>query len=361
MLKTLEMPAFGLLVLFACLGELSGCLIEAQPSDAGGAGVLDGGAIPGQDAGAAPASDAGTTAASDAGTDAGTPSEAIDAGGHADSGSDAAMPADAGQDAGPDAGPSPAHGCDGTLVCDDFESQALGAKPGAPWSTSLSNTQVSIVVDGARAHSGSRAVKVTAGAASGYQSAMLGYQVPKLSASGNDLYGRMMFWLESAPSTGVHWTFIDGYGLLPGKNYHAFYRYGGQHPISENGSFVGNQLMANYETPDIYQNPPVGIGSDCWLHSDKKLVPVGRWACAEWHFDGSANKMQFWLDGTELSDLAMNGTGQGCTQQSSTFPWTAPTFERIDVGWESYQADEARTLWIDDVAIGTQRVGCPQP
>jgi hypothetical protein len=357
MLKTLQTPPFGLLLLFACVGELSGCLISDPTPNAGDAGGFDAGSATERDAGAATAGDAGA-----AGSDAGAPSEGdVDAGGWTDSGSDAGLPADAGQDAGHDAGPGPANDCDGTLVCDDFESQPLGEKPGAPWSTSLSNTQVSIVVDGARAHSGSRAVKVAAGASSGYQSAMLNYQGSKLPTSGNDLYGRMMFWLESAPSSSVHWTFIDGYGLLPGKTYHAYYRYGGQHPISENGQFVGNQLMANYETPDIYQNPPVGIGSDCWLHSDKKLVPVGRWACAEWHFDGSANKMQFWLDGTELSDLALSGTGQGCTQQSASFPWTAPTFERIDVGWESYQADEARTLWIDDLAIATQRIGCPRP
>ena len=30
--------------------------------------------------------------------------------------------------------------------------------------------------------------------------------------AGNVVYGRMMFYLESAPSTAVHWTFIDGTG-----------------------------------------------------------------------------------------------------------------------------------------------------
>jgi hypothetical protein len=29
------------------------------------------------------------------------------------------------------------------------------------------------------------------------------------------------------------------------------------------------------------------------------------------------------------------------------------------VGWESYQADAARTIWLDDVAIGRTRIGCP--
>jgi hypothetical protein len=78
-------------------------------------------------------------------------------------------------------------------------------------------------------------------------------------------------------------------------------------------------------------------------------------------FDGAANKMQFWLEGSELTDMATNGTGQGSRQQSASFPWTAPVFERIDVGWESYQTDDARTLSIDHVAIGAQRIGCSTP
>ncbi len=286
-------------------------------------------------------------------------SEAADAGARVDAGVDGGMPIDARSDAGVDAGSS-SEKCENALVCDDFEAYPLGGKPGSPWSTALSGDQFSIAIDGTHAHSGSRSVKVSVGAGSGYKSAMLAYKGSKLPVSGNVVFGRMMFWLDSAPKTSVHWTFIDGYGLLPGKDYHAFYRYGGQYPVSiENGLFMSSQLMANYETPDIHQSPPVGIGTDCWLHSQKKMVPVGGWVCAEWHFDGSANRMQFWLDGVELSDLEMNGTGQGCSQQSADFPWTAPIFERIDLGWESYQADEARTLWIDDVVIGTERIGCP--
>lgn len=195
-------------------------------------------------------------------------------------------------------------------------------------------------------------MKVAVPAASGYRSALLGLESPTLPVTGNVVYGRMMFFLESAPTSDVHWTFVDGYGLVPGKNYHAAYRYGGQHPVSG-----GSQLMANYDTPDSYSS--IGPSSDCWQHASGRVVPVGRWACAEWRFDGAANGMRFWLDGQELTDLAVSGTGQGCVNQSATFPWTAPTFERIDVGWESYQADQARTLWIDDLAIGTQRIGCP--
>jgi hypothetical protein len=247
--------------------------------------------------------------------------------------------------------------CKTALICDDFEAYAPGGAPGGAWSVSA--YKGSVAVDTGRAFSGKRAVKVSADSADGYRSAMLVLKGSGLPVAGNVVFGRMMFWLESAPEATVHWTFIDGQGVVPGQNYRSLYRYGGQHPITENGTFIGSQLMANYDTPDSYQNPPKGPGSDCWLHSDKKPVPVGAWTCAEWRFDGPANQMQFWLNGAELTDLAMNGKGQGCVNQAASFEWTAPTFEQFDLGWESYQPDGARVIWIDDVALGTERLGCP--
>ena len=248
--------------------------------------------------------------------------------------------------------------CATALLCDDFEAYAPGSPPGGKWTVSTNNGAV--VVDTGRAHSGSRAVKVSADATSGYRSAMISLADPSLlPVAGNVVYGRMMFWLESAPQGNVHWTFIDGSGPVSGQGYHAVYRYGGQTPITQNSQFVGSELMANYDTPDSYQSPPVGPSSDCWLHANQKVVPVGGWACAEWRFDGPKNEMHFWLDGAEVPDLTVAGLGQGCVHQNASFPWLAPSFERIELGWESYQADEARVLWIDDVVLSKQRIGCP--
>ena len=90
-------------------------------------------------------------------------------------------------------------------------------------------------------------------------------------------------------------------------------------------------------------------------------MPVGRWACVEWKFDGPNNHMNFWLDGTAIPSLTMNGTGQGCVNQPATppFTWTAPNFDRLDLGWESYQTDGVRTIHVDDVVISKTQVGCP--
>jgi len=247
--------------------------------------------------------------------------------------------------------------CSSALWCDDFEKYELGKAPGAPWSNNANGGTVA--VDGTHVHSGTHAVKFSAATATGYRSAMINLQKTAfLPTANNVIYGRMMFWLDSAPQTSVHWTFIDAQGKVPGQDYHAVYRYGGQMPLLD-GSTPSSQLMANYDTPDSYATPAVGPSTDCWVQSDAVPVPVGVWACAEWMFDGQNNKMQFWLNGSEVPSLEMNGTGQGCVNQSDPYTWAAPSFDRIDLGWESYQADDARTMWLDDVAIGSERMGCP--
>ncbi|UQA59460.1 hypothetical protein [Polyangium aurulentum] len=238
--------------------------------------------------------------------------------------------------------------CDTALFCDDFEAFAAQGEPSGAWA--VSKNKGAAVVDTTRAHSGKQSVKITTDASSSYKSVLMAYS-DKLPVAANVVHGRMMMWLESAPTGTVHWTFIAGQGPVEGQNYTAIYRYGGQHPITNNGAFVGSKLMANYETN--------GIGSDCWHHAKDEVVPVGKWACVEWKFDGPKNEMQFWLDGAEIQTLHVQGAGQGCVHQPADFPWTAPSFEKMAIGWESYQADEARTMWIDDVVISEAPIGCP--
>jgi hypothetical protein len=252
--------------------------------------------------------------------------------------------------------------CQAALFCDDFEAAATGAPPSGAWTASQTNG--SVTVDTSRAFRGSQAVKATtlATAMTGqtYKVALIGLTgAPVVPVPNQAYYGRMMFYLESAPSASVHWTFIDTRGLVPGQDYTATYRYGGQLPVTDASGTPGNQLMANYDTTDFYGTPPRGPNTDCYQHAGGKPVPVGRWACAEWYFDGQNNQMRFWLDGAELSDLEIDGTGEGCVAQDPGYTWVAPTFSRIDVGWESYQADDERSIWIDDVVISSSQVGCP--
>jgi polysaccharide lyase-like protein len=329
----------GLRILQAAAVSL--CASACQSSSGSGTGGAAG--VPGSAGGGAPGA-AGT----------GTSGAAGSAGAAAATGGGTAQASSGGA-----AGSGAADPCATAIFCDDFESYTAGQAPGGNWTSSTNLGTVA--VDETQARSGQKSVKFTTQSSSGTKTAYIrlanatGKTI--FPAPGNSFYGRMMFRLEAAPTASVHWTLLEGSGLVPGQTYHALYRYGGQLPVTQGSTFVGSQLMANYETPDSYSGS--GPSSDCWAHADQVVVPVARWSCVEWQFDGPNNTMRLWLDGTAVTSLTVAGVGQGCVSQPATYPWTAPTFDRLDLGWESYQADDPRTLYIDDVVVSTTKVGCP--
>ena len=96
---------------------------------------------------------------------------------------------------------------------------------------------------------------------------------------------------------------------------------------------------------------------DCWHHS-KTTIPLNRWACVEWQFDGATNTQRFWLDGQPIDDLTVVGKGDGCINHDLMDNWYFPTFNALRLGWEHYQLGPGEA-WIDDVAVDSKRVGCP--
>lgn len=249
--------------------------------------------------------------------------------------------------------------CARALACDDFESSKAQEPPSGPFSAAVDLGTV--VVDTTRAFSGTQSVKLSTEAGEGFKAAVLQYSDSStLPVSDNILYGRMMFWLESAPTEELHWSMITGRGLMPELNYEVVYHIGGQFPVFDGeGQFIGSKLMANYDTPDSYDKPPVGPATSCWEHSDEKPAPLKEWTCAEWKFDGKNNGIELWLNGSDQAVIQVNARGQGCVSQPDNYEWLAPPFTELFIGWESYDLDGPRTIWIDDLAIGTERLGCP--
>jgi len=238
---------------------------------------------------------------------------------------------------------------EGSLFCEDFEDAAAGALV-APWRTSAQNATVN--VDELQAFSGAKAVHVNAPQAGtyhrGYFALDQGSAAGIFPAVATEMYGRAMVYLPVLPNADVHWTFIQGEGRSADNTHNALYRYGGQHQ-------GGAQLMANYETT-------MPVRSDCWDHSET-LMPVAQWACVEWHFTVASNEMQFWLNGTEASDMHVTGMGEGCVADDLGGLWTAPpAFQTLYLGWEHYQQTmNPIDLWMDDIVVDTKRVGCPAP
>jgi hypothetical protein len=235
---------------------------------------------------------------------------------------------------------SDAGSCLGALVCDDFESYPLNGPPQGPWKVTTNGGGV--VVDSVHAHSGTHAVHVSiVGGSTAYQQAYISVAgAPIFPIAGNLVFGRMAMWLKAAPTQTTHWSNVWGGGPVTGKGFSAVTRYGGQYsPL----------LMASYDTS--------GVASDCWQHS-ATAIPVQRWACFEWRFDGPSNEMDFWLDGTSLTDLTVLGQGQGCINNGTNGKWLLPAYDILSMGWEHYQASDPIDMWIDDAAFDTKRIGC---
>jgi hypothetical protein len=254
--------------------------------------------------------------------------------------------------------PSPTDPCAPAWFCDDFEDDPVGAPPAAPWRDETGPSGATVKVDSERAHSGHNAVHVHAPKGASYRRGYFAvHSMPVFPAASREMYGRAMVWLDQAPITPpgkppVHWTLFQGEGRSGDDRFNSIYRFGGQHQ-------KGLGLMANFET-----TPPVR--SDCWQHSATPL-PVAEWACVEWHFVVARNEMEFWLNGTELTDLHVvdkaRAPGAGCLATADLGgQWLAPpAFQSLYFGWERYQEPENdQNVWFDDIAVSASRVGCPE-
>jgi len=240
------------------------------------------------------------------------------------------------------------------LFCDDFEDDVAGQFPGAPWQNQT-GSGATAQVDGVQAFSGSKAVHVSAPAGQAYRRGYFSLQQGSSNifpAASDEMFGRAMFFLDATPNAVVHWTLIQAEGRAANGTHDAYYRYGGQ----QQG---GAGLMANYETNN-------NVSTDCYAHSATRM-PVQRWACVEWHFRVSITAMQLYLDGNEITDMHVTDrpttAGSGCLGNGVNGEWLAPpAFTTLHLGFERYQQPtNAQNVWVDDVVVSTQRVGCPAP
>ncbi|HET9171841.1 MAG TPA: cellulose-binding domain-containing protein [Actinospica sp.] len=238
---------------------------------------------------------------------------------------------------------TPSAGCTatGVVFCDGFESQA-GSVPSGRWSVyslDCSGTGTA-AIDSATAHGGSRSAKVV-----GFD----GYcnHVFIRDAADMGLVGPVWdvrFWvMHTAPLPTGHVTFVAMNDANAGNT---DLRFGGQ-----NGALMWNRQSDDQTLPD---QSPAGV-------AQSSALPVNTWNCVELQVNGSTGAVTTWLNGTEIAGLSESGAPVANVSDQwlagSGAQWR-PRLTDLKLGWESYGGGGADTLWFDDVALGSGRIGC---
>jgi hypothetical protein len=210
----------------------------------------------------------------------------------------------------------------GLLYCDDFEGGALSTS----WTTQL-NGGGTVTVDGTTpAHSGTKSVHVNG---TGYDTLFALHDPTVLPVSGGRFYARAYMRLGAA-MTGGHNTFIiaDMFAM-PGA--------GNNVRVGEMNAMLMETVMGDSH----------GALSNNNYYNDQKpgvVFAPGTWVCVELLLDHAKPEIDVWVDGAEVPDLHHTD-------------WPLDSYDTLRLGFEAY-AGPASEVWYDDVAVGTERIGC---
>jgi len=226
-------------------------------------------------------------------------------------------------------------GAPGVFLCDDFESSVSGTLPNTErWKVDLINSE-SVLVDSGEAHSGRNSVKVLG---NGYRAFLR--PVHGLPTLDNSLYLRVFVRSSTAMGSG-HSTYVEA-----GKN-----------AMDEHELRVGyhyKMLEVNLMPGDPEQ---LSSGRDYDDGTPGLQFAPNTWYCLEVHFDGQHSEARVWVNDTEILPLHVTNWNPNMKDGFRNLTDWAPSYASVGIGYEKYSGDPA-ILWYDDIALGTQRIGC---
>ena len=230
-------------------------------------------------------------------------------------------------------------------LCEDFESSTAGAVPNtAVWSVGGPNCfdgSGKAVIDSTQAHTGTRSVRIDPGSNYCGHAFIINN---KVASMGPVVYGR--FYLRLAQALGdPHVTIMSMHDAVESTDSNAQdLRMGGQ-----SGILMWNRSKDDATLPSL---SPVGIAMSVKL-------PTATWTCVEFGLDADMGTMQTWVDGKAVAGLQLDGTATADVDASwlGSRPSWRPKITDLKLGWEAY-GGASNTVWIDDVALHTSRIGC---
>jgi hypothetical protein len=237
--------------------------------------------------------------------------------------------------AGSGAGGADSSCASGAILCEDFEQYPPASAPAGGW-TATQRGDGKIVVDATRAFTGKHALRVT-----GKMNADRANISRPLQTESPTAHVRFMMYATSYPaSSGVHTRLM---------------RIGTAQAASGNPD--SSYSLASYNGVAIEKVNSIYLRDTGTKFNDPKLL--NRWTCWEFAVDRSGGvgkvKVQIWVDGRELTLSPAGSSSHGMTSNS----WDPIPFELFMLGLDGFQADsQIADLWIDDLAVTTQRLGC---
>ena len=217
----------------------------------------------------------------------------------------------------------------GLRFCDDFESKSVGTlATAAPWVVQL-NGSGTLTVDGTTpAHSGSKSIRVHAGD-NDYDTLFAFHDTTVLPAPNGRFFLRAYIRLGRAMVGGHNSFIIADPFATPGS--------GNNLRIGEMNAMLMYTIMGDghgaLSNQNFYTDGRPGVA----------FAP-STWVCLEVLIDRARPEIDFWVDGTEVPDLHHTD-------------WALDNYDSVRFGFEKY-AGPGIDIWYDDIAIGTERIGC---
>ena len=229
------------------------------------------------------------------------------------------------------------HTVPGTIVSEDFESTPAGSIPAGFTKTG------DVSVEEGVAHSGTHALRIEPAVKGGR---FISLAPDKVAALGGEHWGRLYYKVKTpAPlPTGrlIHATLVDGKGTSP---------------LANDLIDVRLATLLYYPNGDFgyfYNVQPPNGRKEFGPKSATMQKFNDDWNLLEWHADYATQSYEFFVNGKEVADIGQHkGAGN---YEGIEIP---AAFQTLSVGFTNYQpaTGEGFTVWIDDFAVGKQRLG----
>jgi len=216
----------------------------------------------------------------------------------------------------------------GSKLCDGFESGALDS---STWAI-----QGMAALDTSKAYRGAHSVHITfSGTTPSFITETKTFSAGGTAAVNDAMWGRMFVWhqIDSGMAQG-HFVFIRAEGQVQGNAPSA------SSQLHVAGGYKGQFAAEIRTTSDLYKYAVPSIA-----------VPFAKqgWQCWEWHTAGDST-LQFYIDGKAVPGMTVTAADK----------WPFPTFNKLYLGWLQFAGGPSGNMWIDEVAISDQQIGCDE-